>query len=86
VHGDLEAALHRASPQGEQSGPEPVTVRDAIGGLESYEPVRGVRALEERGDHASTALRAELERVYTSPVVLNRGLRERCSLRSTTTP
>jgi hypothetical protein len=76
-----ELRWHRASPHGEQSRPEPVTVRDAIGALESYEPVRGltVRALEERGDQATvsvTALRAELERVYTSPVVLNRGLRE----------
>jgi hypothetical protein len=76
-----ELRWHHASPHGEQSRPEPVTVPDAIGALESYEPVRGltVRALEERGGHASvsvTALPAELERVYTSPVVLNRGRRE----------
>ncbi len=63
------------------SAPEPVGVRDVVGSLEDYEPVRTltVRALERhRGDqHVSTyTLGAELERLDASRIVLNRGLRE----------
>jgi hypothetical protein len=59
----------------------PITVRDAIGGLESYEPVRTL-TVEAIAAHSAdpsvsvTLLRGELQRVCASPVVLNRGLRE----------
>jgi hypothetical protein len=60
---------------------EPVTVRQVVGALESYEPVRTVTAtalLEHRdcADVALAQLRGELERLCASPIVLNRGLRE----------
>jgi hypothetical protein len=60
--------------------PRPVSVREVIACLEAYEPVRAmtVGALARcRGqiDVSSTVLRAELERVNGSPIVLNRGLR-----------
>ncbi|HYB23696.1 MAG TPA: hypothetical protein VED41_07855, partial [Solirubrobacteraceae bacterium] len=59
----------------------PVSVREVIGSLESYEPVCTLtgRALSThaRDDEVSTTvLRAELARVQASPIVLNRGLRE----------
>ncbi len=67
---------------GEATAPEPrpVSVRDVIAGLEAYEPVRaiteGALALHRAGDGVSTtALRAELQRVLLSPIVLNRELR-----------
>jgi hypothetical protein len=61
--------------------PKPVGVRDVIGALERYEPVRTltVRALDRhRGDlRISTyTLGAELGRLDASRIVLNRGLRE----------
>jgi hypothetical protein len=60
---------------------ELVSVRAVIGALEAYEPVLGLtRAAIARheGDAAVsvTVLRAEYERTVTSPIVLNRGLRE----------
>jgi hypothetical protein len=60
--------------------PRPVSVREVISCLEDYEPVRAmtVAALEERrgrADVSSTVLRAEMQRVNGSPIVLNRGLR-----------
>jgi hypothetical protein len=59
----------------------PLSVREAIARLESYEPVRTLtcRALAVHsgdGEVSITALRAELLRVQKSPIVLNRGLRE----------
>jgi hypothetical protein len=67
------------SPAGE--GQRVVSLRDVVGSLESYEPVRALtlRALAQHGCDAAvstTALRAELARVQNSPIVLNRGLRE----------
>jgi hypothetical protein len=64
-----------------EADPEPVSVRETIASLESYEPVceLTLRALtaHSRTSHASTAvLRAELARVQESPIVLNRLLRE----------
>ena len=58
-----------------------VSVRAAVGLLECYEPVCAltVAALAEHGDSdlvSTTVLRAELERLRRSPIVLNRGLRE----------
>lgn len=60
---------------------EPVSVREAVAALESYEPVcaltRRALALHGRCGEVSTAvLRAELARVQESPIVLNRRLRE----------
>jgi hypothetical protein len=59
----------------------PVSLRDAIASLESYEPVRTLtaRALafhEHASEVSITVLRAELRRVRESPIVLNRGLRK----------
>jgi hypothetical protein len=63
------------------SGPRPVSVREVIAHLEAYEPVRAItlEALASHRDDAGvsvTVLRAELQRVQVSPIVLNRGLRE----------
>jgi hypothetical protein len=62
-------------------GCEPVSVREAIASLESYEPVRALtlRSLLLHGHGgavSTTVLRAELARVHESPIVLNRRLRE----------
>jgi hypothetical protein len=59
----------------------PVSLREVVGSLESYEPVRtlSARALLGRcGEHSVsiTTLRSELQRLNTSRTVLNRGLRE----------
>jgi hypothetical protein len=61
--------------------PRPVSVREAIAGIESYEPVRAktVAALARHRDDTSVSvavLRAELERIDASRIVLNRGLRQ----------
>lgn len=60
---------------------EQVKLRDVAGALESYEPVRRLteQALachREDPTVLSTRLRDEFERLCTSPIVLNRGLRE----------
>jgi hypothetical protein len=62
-------------------GAEIVSVRDAVGRLESYEPVCGLSRLALARHDAcarvsTTALRLELGRVQESPTVLNRRLRE----------
>ena len=59
----------------------PVTVREVVGALESYEPprtlsLRAIEALDEDPSVSAFTLRAELVRVSMSPIVLNRGLRE----------
>jgi hypothetical protein len=59
---------------------EPVTVREVVGALESYEPARTLTAIallehRKRRDVALAPLREELERLCASPIVLNRGLR-----------
>jgi hypothetical protein len=59
----------------------PLSLREAIGALERYEPLcSATHDVVSRGrldDSLSTAmLRAELARVRESPIVLNRGLRE----------
>ena len=61
--------------------PETVSTREVIARLESYEPARTLtlRALAGHRRDArisTTVLRAELERVLESPIVLNRRLRE----------
>ncbi len=75
-----ELRWRRLAP-GADAQPVTVSVREAIGKLQDYEPVRTLtrRSLEshECGVRASvTALRGELVRVQDSPIVLNRGLRE----------
>jgi hypothetical protein len=67
----LEAGMRRAA----------VSLREAVGALEDYEPVRALtEAAIERarpGDGLSrSTLRAELARVQRSPIILNRALRE----------
>jgi len=59
---------------------QPVSLRETIAALESYEPVsaltrRAVVFHERAGDASVTILRAELRRMQKSPIVLNRGLR-----------
>ncbi len=76
---ELRWRAHRPTASG--LAPRPVSVREAIACLERYEPVRTTtaRALaRHHGDAevSTTVLRAELERVQDSPIVLNRGLRE----------
>jgi hypothetical protein len=61
--------------------PRTLSLREAIGRLEGYEPIRTLtqRALVRQGGDgavSTTTLRAELERVQNSPIVLNRRLRE----------
>jgi hypothetical protein len=66
-----------------EAGPrqEVVSVREVVGSVQSYEPVRAL-TLAAIGAHASdpgvsvVKLRAELARLEASPIVLNRGLRE----------
>jgi hypothetical protein len=71
----------RSHPSGGAEGEgHLVSVREVVGCLESYEPVRTLTgtavALHYRDSEVSTAvLRAELERLLNSPIVLNRRLR-----------
>ncbi len=68
-------------PSERDARPRPVTVREAIGSLQSYEPVRRLTSeilARHDGDRSVSTclLRAELERLHESSTVLNRGLRE----------
>jgi hypothetical protein len=68
-------------PKGAESMPQPLSAREAIAALESYEPVltatRRALALHRGNTEVSTTvLRAELDRVQGSPIVLNRRLRK----------
>ncbi|MGO9490439.1 MAG: hypothetical protein ACLQBB_15620 [Solirubrobacteraceae bacterium] len=68
-----------SSPDADE--PAPVSLRDVIAALESYEPAcpltrRAIARYEDDPTVSSTVLRAELARVLDSPIVLNRGLRE----------
>lgn len=73
-----ELRWHRHPPQGVAGRPELVSVRQVIGSVQSYEPVRTLtaQALASDGGVSVTTLRAELHRVHVSPIVLNKGLRE----------
>jgi hypothetical protein len=71
----------RYPEQGTGGEAQPVSVREAVACLESYEPVRTLTitalALEHaHADVSTVALRAELVRMQESPIVLNRRLRE----------
>jgi hypothetical protein len=73
-----ELRWRRLSPGAQRQS---VSLREVIGALESYEPMRTLTgsALALHGGDPTvsvTVLRAELERVLESPIVLNRGLRE----------
>jgi hypothetical protein len=74
-----ELRWRRFSP-GQTQG-RSVSIREVVGALESYEPVRTLSRsalARHRPDPAIsvTVLRAEFERVLESSIVLNRGLRE----------
>jgi hypothetical protein len=76
-----ELHWYRDLPGGGERAAEVITVREAVGCLERYEPVCSLsgRAVDaHRGDPnvSVTELRVELERVRASPIVLNRGIRE----------
>ena len=73
-----ELRWQRRSPDGSA---EPVTLRQVIGGLQSYEPActRTANALqryEGAPEFSVRCLRGELDRITSSSIVLNRGLRE----------
>jgi hypothetical protein len=60
---------------------EPVSLREAIAALETYEPLcalteRALRRHEHDPGVSTSVVRAELARVHSSPIVLNRRLRE----------
>lgn len=57
---------------------EIVSVRDVVAGVQAYGPVREATEASLGASGVSTAaLRAELERLLESPILLNRALRER---------
>lgn len=69
------------SSSGAADAGEAVSVRDVVGALECYEPVRGLSAAailrHRRGRRLSVStLSVELERLNGSRIVLNRGVRE----------
>jgi hypothetical protein len=71
----------RFRPGGEPAEPRPVSVREVVACLESYEPVRArtVLALTRHREDPTVSvavLRAELQRMDASHIVLNRGLRQ----------
>jgi hypothetical protein len=71
----------RKTPDRPGIPPSAVSVREVVGALESYEPVRQmtVRALAAHACNvniSTSVLRTELRRLDSSPIVLNRGLRE----------
>jgi hypothetical protein len=79
----------RRSFSAEQESFEPISMREAIAGLESYEPVRTLthRALALHRDNAEVSiavLRAERARMDVSKIVLNRGLRRAVLAAATT--
>lgn len=72
----------RRHPRGQLRGESwPVSVREAIAQLQAYEPVRtltfaALAAHRADAELSTAVLRAELQRVLVSPIVLNRALRE----------
>ncbi|HEV7938658.1 MAG TPA: hypothetical protein VGP18_11650 [Solirubrobacteraceae bacterium] len=71
----------RRAAEGDDPCWEQVSLREVIGAVESYEPMRTLTeqaiALHDKDRSVSvTRLRSELERLTASPVVLNRRLRE----------
>jgi hypothetical protein len=77
----LQIRWCRSASGSDDSNREEASLREVIGSVESYEPMRTLTeqaiARHEQDSHVSvTRLRAELERLDGSPLVLNRGLRE----------
>lgn len=77
----LELRWRRHSRRVDSVAPVTVSLREAIGALESYEPAcsltRSALARYREDANVSTAvLRGELERLDESPIVLNRKLRQ----------
>ena len=75
-----ELRWRRSPCDGSDGESQTVSVRDAIAGLESYEPVRrltsrALSAARDDGTVSTAVLRVELARMNESPIVLNRGLR-----------
>jgi hypothetical protein len=71
----------RRQPADGEGDDRPVSVREAVACLESYEPVcsltrRALARLDRDCAISTTALRAELSRMQQSPIVLNRALRQ----------
>lgn len=71
----------RCAFESDDSSWEQVSLREVIGAVESYEPMRTLTkqtiALQDKDGRISvTRMRSELERLDGSPVVLNRRLRE----------
>jgi len=78
----LQVRWCRSSPDSRRDRIHAVSVRDVIACMESYEPVRGltieaIACYRDDREVSVTMLGQELERVDASPLVLNRGLRER---------
>jgi hypothetical protein len=71
----------RGSNRSDTAGFAPVSLREVIAALESYEPACGrtaaaLDAIADDDQVSTSRLRGELERIQFSPIVLNRGLRE----------
>ena len=71
----------RSSGNPGQEEPVEVTLREVVARLENYEPTRTITSAALAVHHddrclSTCRLRAELERMTTSAIVLNRGLRE----------
>jgi hypothetical protein len=76
-----ELRWHRVPSASCDGDARPLSLRMVIATLESYQPVRALTAravsLHRHNKRLSVStLRSELDRVNTSPIVLNRGLRE----------
>ncbi len=77
----LELRWRRHLRGGGPAAPATVCLREAIGALESYEPVctltrRALAGYRDDVNVSTTVLRSELERLCGSPIVLNRKLRQ----------
>jgi hypothetical protein len=77
----LQMRWCRGAAESDDSGWEQISLREVVGAIESYEPMRALTehtiALHDKDRSVSvTRLRSELERLDGSPVVLNRRLRE----------
>ncbi|HXC24032.1 MAG TPA: hypothetical protein VNU28_05560, partial [Solirubrobacteraceae bacterium] len=84
VHGErsgLQMRWCRGAADSDDSRWEQISLREVIGAVESYEPMRtlteqAIALYGEDRDVSITRLRSELDRLCGSPVVLNRRLRE----------
>jgi hypothetical protein len=77
----LELRWRRHARRGIPVAPTTVCLREAVGALESYEPVceltrRALAGYRNDANVSTAVLRGELERLCESPIVLNRKLRQ----------